>query len=95
MVYYLQLRDRTAFDPDLGVAVRTVLPDLADVHDLLTRTLVALRLVAPDSGVPGPAARLLLGELTGESDIEAALGLAKRRVIEAWSRVFGSKRQER
>ena len=95
MVHYLQLRDRTAFDPDLGVAVRTVLPDLADVHDLLTRTLVALRLVAPDSGVPGPAARLLLGELTGESDIEAALGLAKRRVIEAWSRVFGSKRQER
>ncbi len=93
LVHYLQLRDRRALTPDLGAAVRDLRPDLADAHDLLTRTLVTLRLVAPD-GAPNAAARTVLARVTATDDIEAALGLAKVDVARAWSETFGHKRME-
>ena len=91
IVHYLQLRDRVGLNPDLAAALATLRPDLVDAHDLLTRCLVTLRLVAPD-GVPGASARDLLSRLTGKADVEAALGLAKAQVIAAWAEIFGSKR---
>ena len=91
IVHYLQLRDGAGLNPDLGTAIALLRPDLVDAHSLLTRCLVTLRLVAPDSA-PGASARDLLARLTGEADVEAALGLAKARVIAAWAEVFGSKR---
>ncbi|WP_419815497.1 bifunctional [glutamine synthetase] adenylyltransferase/[glutamine synthetase]-adenylyl-L-tyrosine phosphorylase [Glacieibacterium sp.] len=92
IIHFLQLRDRAALTPDLGTAVRELRPDLTADHDLLTRTLVTLRLVAPDGGAPATAAQALLGAVNHVDDIEAALGLAKTRVIAAWSEVFGTRR---
>ena len=93
IVHYLQLRDGAGLNPDLGTAIGLLRPDLVDAHSLLTRCLVTLRLVAPD-GVPSATARDLLARLTGEADVEAALGLAKAQVIAAWAEVFGNKRQD-
>ena len=91
IVHFLQLRDGAALTPDLGAALAVLRPDLVAAHDLLTRALVALRLMAP-TGVPDAPARDLLSRLTGESDIEAALALAKTQVGQAWTSLFGSKR---
>ncbi|TRW15314.1 bifunctional [glutamine synthetase] adenylyltransferase/[glutamine synthetase]-adenylyl-L-tyrosine phosphorylase [Glacieibacterium frigidum] len=82
IVHFLQLRDRAAVTPDLGAAIGALRPDLADAHDLLTRTLVTLRLVGAN---PAPQARALLPD-------DAALGLAKTAVVAAWSAVFGQRR---
>jgi len=91
IVHFLQLRDRLGLTPDLGEAVRLLVPDLADAHDLLTRVLVTLRLLAPD-GVPAPAARDAIARTAGVDDVEAAIGLAKAAVTAAWSTTFGQKR---
>ncbi len=90
-VHYLQLKDGAALTPDLAAALRQLRPDLVPAHDLLTRCLVALRLL----GTPDATARDLLSRLTGEADIEAAIGLAKAQVTAAWADIFGSKRQSR
>lgn len=82
IVHFMQLRDRAAVTPDLGAAIRALRPDLADAHDLLTRTLVTLRLVGAN---PAPQARALLPD-------DAVLGLAKAAVVAAWSDVFGQRR---
>ena len=82
IVHFLQLRDGHAVTSDMGVAVRALRPDLADAHDLLTRTLVTLRLVGDK---PAPQARALLPDA-------AALGLAKAAVVAAWSETFGQRR---
>ncbi|MHA4875719.1 hypothetical protein, partial [Enterococcus faecium] len=63
LVHYLQLRDMRGIDPDLGVAIAAfaaagLLPaDMRAAHDLLTRLLVVVRLVAPDGLWPPPASR--------------------------------------
>lgn len=89
IVHYLQLSGGAAVTPDLGAAIAALQPGLAPAHDLLTRCLVALRLL----GTPDAAARDLLSRLTGEPDVEAAIGLAKAQVTAAWAEIFGSKRQ--
>lgn len=91
LVHYRQLSSGDALTPDLRAAIVALLPDLLPAHDLLTRALVTLRLVAPD-GMPDAGARDLLSRVTGEADVEAALGLAKAVVIAAWTETFGSKR---
>ncbi len=93
LIHYLQLRDRRALTPDLGAAVRELRPDLADAHDLLSRTLVTLRLVAP-TAAPDATARALLGKVAGVADIEPALGLAKAAVAGSWFAEFGHRRME-
>ena len=66
ITHYLQLRDGVAMVPQLGQAVAELevlglLPDgLAAEHDVLTRMLVATRLLAPDSAEPPPSARAVL-----------------------------------
>ncbi len=94
IVHFLQLRDGEALTSDLGAALAVLRPDLVAAHDLLNRALVALRLMAP-TGLPDAAARDLLSRLTGEADIEAALALAKTQVGQAWTSLFGSKRDRR
>ena len=67
MKHFLQLRDRVAFSPDLGAAVAGLVEaglldqGLSEAHDLLTRMLVATRLLAPDLAVPPAAAGEVLG----------------------------------
>ncbi len=96
IVHYLQLRDRTAFTPDLRAACEALgLPELVAADDLMTRMLVMLRLLAPDGKVP-EAVGLLLARSCRVADLkalEAALALAKRQVLAAWETAFGEPRK--
>ena len=98
LVHYLQLRDRVAFSPDLGQAVVGLVdaglldPDLIAAHDLLTRMLVATRLLAPDLTVPPAAAGEVLARACGHPDTDALLracSLARHGVAREWQRHFG------
>ena len=107
IVHFLQLRDGAALTPDLGEAVRGLivaglLPNaLARAHDLLARTLVTARLLAPDGDVPPEPARPVLagavlasGDLGGHGgwdELMRRLGQARREVAGAWSAIFAEK----
>ena len=84
IIHYLQLAGEAGMTPDLRVAAAQLRPELIEAHDVLTRALVTLRLVAPD-GSPGGAVRELL-------DAQGDIGLAKAAVGRAWADVFGSRR---
>ncbi|MCX7863617.1 MAG: bifunctional [glutamine synthetase] adenylyltransferase/[glutamine synthetase]-adenylyl-L-tyrosine phosphorylase [Novosphingobium sp.] len=97
IVQFLQLRERCALIPDLGEAVRALaamgLVDqaLAEAHDCMTRFLIAARLLAPDSGIPPPAARDALAKACRCGDweeVEARLAAARRQVAQSWKAAF-------
>lgn len=98
IVHVLQLQHRTGFDPDL----RQALAALADAglvdatllaaHDLMTRLLLTLRLVAPECAEPAPPARMLIAqacESRSWADLAIALETARHHVRQHWSKVFG------
>ena len=98
LVHYLQLRERTGFDPDLGRAVAAlaaaglVPPALSDALGLMSRLLIAGRLLAPDLAEPPPAAAQALAEACGQADLGAllqALTAARQEVARAWADSFG------
>jgi [glutamine synthetase] adenylyltransferase / [glutamine synthetase]-adenylyl-L-tyrosine phosphorylase len=100
MVHHLQLRTCTAFDPQLGSAIaalavaRQLTKDMRAAHDLLTRLLVAVRLVAPDSLFPPAASRGIVAKACGQPDWDALLSAIQetRRAIAAnWMQVFDEK----
>ncbi len=97
-VHVQQLVHRTAFHPDLRMAIgdlatQGLLPDaLGDAHDLLNRLLVVLRLVAPDAQPPAPATRTLVAGALGLRDwgqVVASLDAARQEVRACWTRVSG------
>ncbi len=99
LVHYLQLRDRTAFDPDLGAAVALLVetglfdPAMREAHDLLTRMLVATRLLAPDLEQPMPAAARVLARACGHESPAALLQActaSRHGVANEWKRHFAS-----
>jgi len=97
IVHYLQLRERRAFDPDLGPAI-SALADLAllpqamrDSHDLLAKLLVVVRLVAPDGAYPPPASRGIVAAACGKANWDsliAAIAAARGVIAAAWQTVF-------
>ena len=96
IVHYLQLRDQTAFSPDLRVACMALAEagptDLVDAHDLLTRLLVMLRLVGGADGKRPEQVEALLAASLGQLDFpstETALKSAKAKVRIAWVDAFG------
>ncbi|MFZ4688870.1 MAG: bifunctional [glutamine synthetase] adenylyltransferase/[glutamine synthetase]-adenylyl-L-tyrosine phosphorylase [Polymorphobacter sp.] len=102
IVHYVQLRDRAGFGPDLTSALAALhLPaELAAAHDLLTRFLVLLRLVAPGASVPttfaAPVeAMLALGlGATNFADLTERLALAKAAVRLAFNTIIATKRTD-
>ncbi|OCC23892.1 glutamine-synthetase adenylyltransferase [Croceicoccus estronivorus] len=97
LIHYLQLRERTGFAPALGEALDALIAEgllpasLRDAHDLLTRLLVASRLLAPDAAIPAPAARAVLARSCGCDSEEALLhkfAEARHCVAAAWNSVF-------
>jgi glutamate-ammonia-ligase adenylyltransferase len=88
-----QLQTRSGFDPNLGDALRALdlPPSLVAAHDLLTRLIVILRLVAPDATEPEmPATRALIARalrLEDWSAVIAALDSARAEVTAAWKGV--------
>lgn len=97
MVHFLQLRDHAARTPDLGEAILTLenaglLPiGLHAAHDLMTRLLVVVRLVAPDGMFPPEASRgivaLACGLESWDSLLDAVLA-ARHTVAAAWDQLF-------
>ncbi|OWK33498.1 bifunctional [glutamine synthetase] adenylyltransferase/[glutamine synthetase]-adenylyl-L-tyrosine phosphorylase [Sphingomonas dokdonensis] len=88
-----QLQMRSGFDPNLGEALRALdlPPSLVAAHDLLTRLIVILRLVAPDATEPEmPATRALIARALRLDDwpaVVAALDSARAEVTAAWKGV--------
>jgi [glutamine synthetase] adenylyltransferase / [glutamine synthetase]-adenylyl-L-tyrosine phosphorylase len=102
LVHFVQLRDGRevpgALVPGVGEAIDRLaaagrLPaGLRGAHDALTRILVAMRLLAPEGEVPGPAARAALAKACGYGDwqaLEAALAEARAQVVAAWAQGLG------
>ncbi len=98
MVHFLQLHAHLAHTPDLGEAVRVLeeeglLPSgLRAAHDLMTRLLVVVRLVAPDGMYPPEASRGIVARACGCDDWDGLLSAvlaARRQVCLGWRQVFG------
>jgi len=98
LVHFLQLSHGVGLSPHLQVAIgalsdASLVPaDLADAHDLLTRLLVASRLLAPDTGMPGQAAQKVLVKACGSASMAELLDAfdrARAIVAQAWQGAFG------
>jgi glutamate-ammonia-ligase adenylyltransferase len=98
LVHYLQLRERTAFSPDLRVAIDSLIaggllpPALREGHDLMTRMLVAGRLFAPDGDYPPEASRPIVARAAGCDSWDELLSRfeqARDVVAAQWHKVFG------
>jgi glutamate-ammonia-ligase adenylyltransferase len=97
-VHVVQLVNRTGFDPELGRALDALIgegliaPTLRRAHDLLTRLLVALRLLAPDGRVDAPASRSVIAAAVGAAgwdEMIAQLAATRHDVEAEWARVSG------
>jgi glutamate-ammonia-ligase adenylyltransferase len=95
-VHVLQLTRGIGLDPRLDVALRAfceaglVEPQVIDAHQLLTRLLVMMRLVAPGEIKPTATTWALVAEACGCADHQellARLGAARQSVGELWNRV--------
>ncbi|HEU0066802.1 MAG TPA: bifunctional [glutamine synthetase] adenylyltransferase/[glutamine synthetase]-adenylyl-L-tyrosine phosphorylase [Sphingomonas sp.] len=96
VVHAVQLTHRTGFDPDLRIAINLlaeqglIAASLRPAHDLLTRLLVTLRLVAPDGQEPGPATQALVARalrLPNWPAVVAAFAATRQDVSTIWQRI--------
>lgn len=97
-VHHAQLATGEGMSPDLRAAIAVLAtygaidPELAVAHDLLTRMLVVLRLVAPNLELPGGASRDLIARACGACDWDALLARAseaRETVTREWSKICG------
>jgi glutamate-ammonia-ligase adenylyltransferase len=86
-----------ALSPDLeqalaGLAAAGLVPaDLAEPHELMSRMLVAGRLLAPDGREPPPSGARALARACGfdsYAGLEEAFAAARLRVAEAWKQIL-------
>ncbi len=98
LVHYLQLRDGIGLNPDLASAIAALveagqLPQaIGSAYAMMTRLLIAVRLLAPDADIPPPAARAVLAKACGCGDWGAVgtnLASARAAVAAAWAQTFG------
>lgn len=91
IVHFTQLREGRGLDPDLAEAIRLLALPLGAAHDVLSRFLVAARLLAPDSQIPGEAARMALVRACGYGaweELMTGLAAARAQVAAAWHTAF-------
>jgi len=96
--HVVQLVNKAGFDPNLGGAIDALIqldlvpPSLRPAHDVLTRLLVTLRLVAPDAAPPGHATEDLIARAIGVTDwaaVVATLETTRQEVRRFWAQVTG------
>ena len=99
LIHYLQLRERIAFDADLFAALAELAEaglldsGLLAAHELMTRMLVATRLLAPDLKDPARAPASVLARTCGQESLDALLQAcdkARHGVAAQWHRHFGT-----
>ena len=95
-VHVLQLGSHVGFDPNLASAIgrleegELLAPGFGSAFALLTRMLITLRLVAPDSAEPPEASRLLVAQRCGHDDwdgLMAAYAAACALIAGEWRRI--------
>lgn len=95
IVHFLQLKTGQALHPQLGQAARALVQaghldkDMVAAHELMTRLLVALRLMSPDCDYPPETSRALIAKAAGQKDWDALLtgyDAARQCVIGEWNR---------
>ena len=95
IIHFLQLKTGSALHPQLGQAARALTEeghfesDLVSPHDLMTRLLVALRLMSPDCDYPPEVSRELIAHAAGAENWAALLdgyATARQSVIDEWNR---------
>ena len=99
LVHYLQLRERTAFSPDLSQAIAQLCSsgllakNVAPAHKLMTRLMVSARLLSPDLQAPPAAASRALARACQQESYDSllqALANARHEVAAAWKQAFDS-----
>ncbi len=102
-VHFHQLASGVGLDPDLRIAIAElteaglVESGLLAAHDLLTRLLVTLRLVAPDLAEPVAASRALVAQSCGKSDwpaLVASVHAARQCIGRHWDMVQSAEGQQ-
>jgi glutamate-ammonia-ligase adenylyltransferase len=97
-VHVAQLTHIVGFDPDLDPAIAMladrgiVPPAMGEAYRLLTRLLVLLRLVAPDSEPPSSATRELIVRVLGADgwdSLVARFDATRQEVARCWADVSG------
>jgi glutamate-ammonia-ligase adenylyltransferase len=97
IVHFLQLHSGQGLSPHLPDAVRALVaagllaPEMVDAHALLTRLLIALRLIAPDGHYPPEASRTLIARAAGTDQWDrllAQFAAARQMVIAEWNRLL-------
>ncbi len=97
-IHVVQLVNRAGFAPNLGTAIDSLIdlqlvpPTIRAAHDVLTRLLVTLRLVAPDATPPGHATEELIARAIGVADwsaVVATLESTLQEVRRFWMQVTG------
>ena len=95
-VHVVQLVHRSGFAPNLGqaidrlVAANLMPPTMRTAHDVLTRLLVTLRLVAPDAAEPGVTTQALIARAIGVADWPAAIAkleATRQEVRDLWKQI--------
>jgi glutamate-ammonia-ligase adenylyltransferase len=97
IVHFLQLHSGQGLSPHLPDAVRALVAagllalEMVDAHALLTRLLIALRLIAPDGHYPPEASRTLIARAAGTDQWDrllAQFAAARQMVIAEWNRLL-------
>jgi glutamate-ammonia-ligase adenylyltransferase len=95
-VHVAQLTHFAGFDPHLGRAIDGLIAAgfapaaMKPAHDLLTRMIVTLRLVAPDAEMPAPATQALIARALGFESWSAAIASfdqTRQEVSDFWHSV--------
>jgi glutamate-ammonia-ligase adenylyltransferase len=98
-VHVLQLTRSAGLDPSLEVAVQELVADglidakVAGAQQLLTRMLIAFRLVLPGGGEPPPGTAALVARTCGFQSWDALLAEhreARQSISELWNRIRGN-----
>ncbi len=97
LIHFLQLRDGIGLTPDFAEALPQLVeagsipPELIPAYDLMTRLLVAGRLLAPDGVEPPQAAARSLAaacQVETYNDLLRRLGAARQEVAKAWDAIL-------
>lgn len=95
IIHFLQLKTGEALHPQLGDAARGLVAgghlneNMVAAHELMTRLLVALRLMSPTCDYPPETSRELIAKAAGQESWDALLhgyDTARQCVIEEWNR---------